>query len=95
MEPEWNPHNRAYSKGEASMTGDDRNILRRIKPSVQTREIMGAWTPENMAQSDDPFLERLQRNVRVSSVQSSMRANKTTPEQLADRWNIGLDKAKR
>jgi hypothetical protein len=66
-----------------------------MKASIQTREIMGAWTSENMAQSDDPFLERLEQSVRVSSVQSSIRANKTTPEQLAYRWNIGLDKAKK
>jgi hypothetical protein len=25
--PEWNPHNGAYSKGEAIMTRDDGNIL--------------------------------------------------------------------
>jgi hypothetical protein len=84
-EPEWNPHNEAYSRGEACMTGDDGNILRRKKPNILTREIMGAWTATNMAKSDDPFLEQLEQCVRVSSVQSSVHANATTPGQLANR----------
>jgi hypothetical protein len=58
-EPEWNPHNGVYSKGESGMTGDNGNILKRVRPSVRTREIMGTWTSENMAKSDDPFLESL------------------------------------
>jgi hypothetical protein len=77
------------------MMGDNGNILRRMKPNVHTREIMDAWTSENMAHSDDSFMKRLEQNVRVSSVQISVRANKTTPEELAYRWNIGLDKAKK
>jgi hypothetical protein len=77
------------------MTGDDCNLLKRMKPHVRTREVMGLWTAENMAKSDDPFLDRLERCVQVGSVHSTQRANKTTPEQLASRWNIGLDKAKK
>jgi hypothetical protein len=77
------------------MTGDDGNLLKQMKPRVRTREVMGLWTAENMAKSDDPFLDRLERCVQVGSVHSTQRANKTTPEQLASRWNIGLDKAKK
>jgi hypothetical protein len=77
------------------MTGDDGNILRRMLPDIQAREIMGAWTAENMVKADDSFLTRLQQNVRINSVESSARANRTTPEQLAQRWNIGLGKAKK
>jgi hypothetical protein len=94
-EPEWNPHNCAYSQGEDNMTGDDGNVLRQDKPDIQTREIMGLWTNKNMARADDPFLGRIESNVKIGSVQSTTRSNKTTPEQLASRWNIGLDKAKR
>jgi hypothetical protein len=57
-EPEWNPHDEIYSKGEMDMTGDDGNLLKRMKPHVRTREVMGLWTAENMAKSDDPFLDR-------------------------------------
>jgi hypothetical protein len=56
---------------------------------------MGLWTTENMAKSDNPFLDRLERCVWVGSVHSMARASKMTPEQLASRWNIGLDKAKK
>jgi hypothetical protein len=95
-ETEWNPHDGIYASGESSMTGDDGNLLTRPAPHVRTREIMGlCWTSENMAKADDPFLERLETCARVSSVQSTTRANKTTPGQLASRWNIGLDKAKK
>jgi len=69
-EPEWSPHNGDYSRGEASMTGDDGNILRRMRPNVQAQEIMGAWMTENMAKSDDPFLECLEQTIKVGSVQS-------------------------
>jgi hypothetical protein len=93
-EPEWDPHNGTYSQGELAMTGDDGNIIKRMKPHVQTREIMGLWTSESIARKDDPFLDRLEKSVRVGSVKSTARANKTTPEQLASRWNIGLGKAK-
>jgi hypothetical protein len=48
-----------------------------------------------MAKSDNPFLDRLERCVWVGSVHSMARASKMTPEQLASRWNIGLDKAKK
>jgi hypothetical protein len=74
-EPEWNPHDEIYSKGETDMTGDDGNLLKRMKPHVRTREVMGMWTAENMAKSDDPFLDRLERCVRVGSVHSMQRAN--------------------
>jgi len=94
-EPEWNPHNGDYSKGEASMTGDDGNILRRMRPNVQAQEIMGTWTTEIMAKPDDPILEHLEQTIKVGSKQSSLRANKMMLAQLADRWNIGLDKAKK
>jgi hypothetical protein len=60
-EVEWNPHNGAHSNGESSMTGDDGNLLKWMAPHVQTREIMGLWTSENMANADNPFLERIER----------------------------------
>jgi hypothetical protein len=75
-EPECNPHDEIYSNGEITMTGDDGNLLKRVKPHVQTREVMGLWTAENMAKYEDPFLDRLERCVRVGSV-STERANKT------------------
>jgi hypothetical protein len=59
-EPEWNPHNGAYSRGEDEMTGHDGNILRRLAQDVRTREIMGMWTSATLATADDPFLERLE-----------------------------------
>jgi hypothetical protein len=40
-EPEWNPHDSVYSKGESAMTWDDGNILGRLAPNICTREIMG------------------------------------------------------
>jgi hypothetical protein len=76
-------------------TGNDGAILRRLMSDVQTREIMGLWTSENMAMADDPFLQQLERSVKVSLVQITARANSTTPKQLASRWNIELNKAKK
>jgi hypothetical protein len=48
-----------------------------------------------MAHADDQFLNKIQNSVRVCSVQSTRRANSTTPEQLASRWKIGLTKVKK
>jgi hypothetical protein len=82
-EPEWNPHDAAFSRGETAMMGDDGNILRRMMPNIQTREIMGARSAKNMAKADDTFLEQLEQSVKISSVQSTARTNKTRPEQLS------------
>jgi hypothetical protein len=45
--------------------------------------------------SNDQFIRALERQVRVSALHSTTRANAVTAEQLSERWNIGLTKAKK
>jgi hypothetical protein len=71
-EPEWNPHDGTYAHGESVMTGDNNNLLQWMAPQVQMREIMGLWMSKNMAKPDDPFLERIEKSVRISSLQSTV-----------------------
>jgi hypothetical protein len=45
--------------------------------------------------SNDQFIKALDGHIRVSALRSTTRANAVTVEQLLERWNIGLAKAKK
>jgi hypothetical protein len=67
-QPKWKTGNGAYLRGESGMMGNDGNRLQQIVPHFQTRELMGMWTTKNMAKADNPFLEHIEKKIRVSSV---------------------------
>jgi hypothetical protein len=98
-EPEWDPLDTTFEVHKNHMTGDDSTILHRETPPITSREIMSSSTAKpTIILNDEHLLDQLNAHVRisaVSSIQSSPQSNAVTPEQLCQRWNIGLKKAKK
>jgi hypothetical protein len=97
-EPEWNPLDPTFGTREDCMIGDDGNILRRENPPMTSREIMQVQSSNTFPSIMLPgelLSDALDSQVCISALQSSTRTNAVTPEQLSQRWNIGLPKAKK
>jgi hypothetical protein len=97
-EPEWDPLDSTFGNHEDKMIGDDGNVLRRETPPMTSREIVMTarrCVAPAIMHTDEEILQRFETQVQVSAIQSTTRANAVTPVQLSDRWNIGLDKAKK
>ena len=98
--PEWDPHSKLFSDQEEAMTDhrgqvvDDDRIER-----VQRRMLLaGVSTTSDSVFADDDcmrFGQALEMNQIVSSVTSYERRTGIDPKQLAQKWGIGLDAARR
>jgi hypothetical protein len=77
------------------MIGDDGNVLHRELPPITSQEIMSLSCGPAIIHTDKLLLNARDDQVKIFSLHSLTRANTVTAEQLAQRWNIGLNKAKK
>jgi hypothetical protein len=94
-EPEWNPLDPTFGTREDRMIGDDGNVLHREWTPITSREIMSFSHGPSNIHDENQLLHALDAQVKISAIKTSTRANAVTAEQLAQRWNIGLSKAKK
>jgi hypothetical protein len=78
------------------MIGDDGNVLHQeLPPMLTSQEIMSLTHGPSIMHTDEHLLNALDDQVKIFSLHPLTRANAVTAKQLAQRWNTGLNKAKK